>query len=260
MRSTDKNGLDKAAGSNAKVEIKTFEPRQIGANPSATKYEQVKQQFGSLASTDRESNSHFQLHAAAKKLLGVEREELSHIEDRVQAEVQVRLAGIQARAYAEGFEKGQREGENKATEEAHAQFQPMIEQLTTTLVALDGIKQDLYNANERMLIQLIFNISKEVLLRDLKADRDYVKRLTATVIEKIGAKEAVRIRFNAQDYENVESIRDFIKAQFPELKNLQIDPSDDLELGGCKVETDLSRINASVETQLKALETSLHEA
>lgn len=247
-------------GKNGKVEIKAFKPRNFGAEAAVPEYQTIKKEFGSLANTDRESNAHFQLHAAAKKLLGVEREELSHIEDRVQAEVQARLDEIQARAHAEGLEKGRQEGLAAAEQEARARFEPMIQQLGTTLQALDQIRQDLYSANERVLIQLIFNIAKEVLLRDLKADPEYVKRLTATVIEKIGAKESVRVRFNRADYANVEEIREFIKTQFPELKNIQIDPSDDLELGGCKVETDLSRINAAVETQLEALEASLNEA
>ncbi|MBS1958649.1 MAG: hypothetical protein JST80_04175 [Bdellovibrionales bacterium] len=247
-------------GKGGKVEIKAFEPRNLANSDAPPTYEAVKAQFGSLASTDRESNAHFQLHASAKRLLGVEREELSHIEDRVQGEVQERLTKIEKKAYEDGFKKGEADGHAQATEAAQAQFTPMVEQMTVLMQAFDSVKQDLYNANEKVLIQLIYNISRQVLLRDLKADPEYVKRLTATVIEKIGAKESIRIRFNRQDYANVDQIRDFIKAQFPELKNIQIDPSDDLELGGCKVETDLSRINASVETQLNAIESSLNEA
>lgn len=245
---------------NGKLEIKPFQPRSLSDRETPREYQEVKVHFGSLANTDRDSHGHFQLHAASKKLLGVEREELSHIEDRVQAEVTERLRLLEADAYKAGFQKGEEAGFNKSEEEAKAKFDPMIQQLAALMEGFDAIKQDLYHANEKVLIRLVFNVAKQVLLRDLKADPAYVKRLTATVIEKIGAKESVKIRFNREDFANLEQIRDFIKAQFPELKNFQIDPSDDLELGGCKVETDLSRINAAVETQLKAIESSLSEA
>jgi flagellar biosynthesis/type III secretory pathway protein FliH len=38
---------------------------------------------------------------------------------------------------------------------------------------------------------------------------------------------------------------------------VQIDVSDDLRLGGVKIETDLSRVNASVEEQIKSIEAAL---
>ena len=115
----------------------------------------------------------------------------------------------------------------------------------------------MFLANEQFLIQLIFRISKTILLNDLKTDRDFVKRITAQIVEKIGTKENIRLKVSHEDYANLDGLRDFLKLQFPDLKNIQIDASDDLGLGGVKVETDLSRINASVESQLKAIESAL---
>jgi flagellar assembly protein FliH len=254
----DKTPLEKSLES-AKVEIKPFQPRVLGSGDTPADYQQVKNRFGSLASTDSGANTKFQLHAAAKRLLGVENEELSHIEDRVQAEVQSRLEKISAQAYQDGYKKGENDGRVQAESDAKAQFAPMMAQFNELVAGFDSIKQDLYHSNEQLLIRLIFDISKEVLLRDLKQDPEYVKRLAAQVIEKIGAKDSVRVRISRSDFSNVEQIREFIKSSFPELKNIQIDPSDDLELGGCKVETDLSRINASVAMQLQSLEAGLKE-
>jgi len=122
------------------------------------------------------------------------------------------------------------------------------------------LKKELYSANESFLISLVFQVGKQVLLRELQTDRDYVKRLTAHVVEKVGAKDHVRIRVGRQDAEMMEQIKEHLKLQLPDLKNVQIEASDDLPLGGCKVETDLSRMNASVETQMAAIEKALGEA
>jgi flagellar assembly protein FliH len=241
------------------VEVKSFRPQQLGASNKPA-YEQVKQQFGSLASTDPKSNSQFKLHPESKKHLGIDQEERTHLESVVQIEVDARMAALQKKAHAEGFAQGQQEGQAQAATDFAAEMQPMHDQFLALLNEFDGLKQELYHANESVLVQMIFNIGKQVLLQDLKTDPEYVKRLTAQMIEKVGVKEQVRIQVSRADYANVEAIRDFLKAQFPDLKNVQLEASDALELGGCKVETDLSRINASVETQLKAIESALGEA
>lgn len=239
------------------VQVRSFQPRDFAKDAAPLQYQQVKEKFGGLAQTDEDANSHFQLHPAAKQLLGVEQEELSHIEDRVQEEVRSRLSLLEKQAYDAGFKKGVEDGRKEAEEAARAEFSPMQEKLNGLLNAFDSIKEDLFHSNERVLIQLIYSVAREVILKELKADPDYVKRLAAEVIEKVGAKDSVRVKVSRDDFANIESIRDFLKTTFPELKNIQIEPSEDLVLGGCKVETDLSRINASVETQLKAIEGTL---
>jgi flagellar assembly protein FliH len=136
----------------------------------------------------------------------------------------------------------------------------MEDRLSSLMAELDHLKKDLYSANESFLIGLIFQISKQVLLRELSTDREYVKRLTAHVVEKIGAKDHVRIKINPQDGGLLEQLKEHLKVQIPDLKNVQIEVSEEILSGGCKVETDLSRLNASVETQLSAIEKALGEA
>lgn len=249
--------MERDFGKGSKLEVKSFQPRNLNAREAPPDYREVKAQFGSLAVTDKDSNSHFKLNSTSKQLLGVEAEELSHIEDRVKTEVEARFEALKSQAYEEGFKKGEQDGAEKAQQEMRAQFEPVLQQVNALLSSFDQAREEIYNANERVMIQLVYDVAKEVLLRELKTDQDYVKRLSAAVIEKIGAKDSIRIRVNRQDYANLEQIRDFLKTQFADLKNIQIDPADDLELGGCKVETDLSQINAAVENQLHAIEASL---
>ncbi len=241
------------------VEIKAFKPRAL-TGEVANDYEQVKKQFGTLANTDVNANSHFNLHPAAKRLLGVEQEERSHVEGMVRAEVDERLARLSEEAYAKGFEQGRVEGQGSAEKEYLERVQPMQDQFSTLIAQFDEIKKDLYVANEAFLIQLVFQVSKQILLKELTTDREYVKRLLGHVVEKMGAKDNIRIKISRQDFENLEQIKDHLKALIPDLKNIQIEASDELLLGGCKVETDLSRVNASVETQLSSVEKALGES
>jgi flagellar assembly protein FliH len=128
------------------------------------------------------------------------------------------------------------------------------------LLEFDSIKKELFVANEAYLVQLVYQVARQVLLKELGTDREYVKRLLVHVIEKLGARDHIRVKISKQDSENIEGIKEFLKAQIPDLRNIQIEGTDELALGGCKVETDLSRINASIENQLSSLEKSFGEA
>jgi flagellar assembly protein FliH len=245
--------------SGSKVEIKAFRPRTLGEGQDVD-YHAVKQKFGSLSGLDEDSkNPAFNLHPASKRSLGVEKQEKGRVEELVQAEVEERLEKLRRAAYSEGFEAGRAEGAAKAEGEHREALRPMLERFTRLLQEFDDIKKELYHANESFLIQLVFQISKQVILKDLAIDRDYVKRITASIVEKLGAKDNIRIKVSKVDAENIETIKEHLKAQIPDLRNLQIEGSDELQAGGCKVETDLSRINASVENQLAAIEKSLGE-
>jgi len=241
------------------VEIKPFKPRDLAdANPAD--YRDVKKRFGTLANTDSGTTSRFNLHPAAKKLLGVEQEERSHIEGMVRAEVDARLEELREEAFQKGMVEGREQGKSLAEQEHRTKMEPLEGRFSDLIAEFEGMKKELHAANESFLISLVFQVGKQVLLRELQTDREYVKRLTAQVVEKVGAKDHIRIRVGRQDAEVIEQLKEHLKVQLPDLKNIQIDAVDELSLGGCKVETDLSRMNASVETQLAAIEKALGEA
>jgi len=241
---------------NTAPEIKSFRPQQLKGD-GVKDYDATKKEFGSLATTDPASNPHFMLHADSRRMLGVDQKDRGYIESMVRTEVEERIEELRQKAYDEGYAQGLTEGKTKAEADFSASVKPVFERIVATATEFDGLKDDLYAANERALIQIIFNIGKQVILKELKVDHEYIKRLSVQIVEKIGTKEQIRIKMNREDFANVETIREFLKAQLPELKNIQIEPSDDLALGGCKVETDLSRINASVESQFSAIEQAL---
>jgi len=242
------------------VAIRPFHPKSFGKPVKDDVKNAVKAAASSAGASAPQSFGRFDLHPAAKRLLGVEREETDRIESLVSAQVESKISELQDQAYQEGFEKGRSEGAAQAEVEFLASVKPLYDQFEALCREYDTIKQELYAANEQFLVQLMFQVGKQVLLKELSTDPEYVKRLSSLMIEKIGAKDHVKLKISRQDSANLEQIRDDLKVQFPDLKNIQIEVSDDLSLGGCKVETDLSRINASVETQLQSIEQTLSEA
>lgn len=246
---------------NKGVRIGSFQPKEIRVG-RIEEYDQAKKHFGAFANTDPEKGAslhgaHFQLHPESKRLLGVDREERNHLEGIIQQEVEQRLETFRVDAYQEGFSAGMADGKREAEQKAKESMEPMLKSIESLLLNFEGLKQEIYSANEKVLIDAIFTIAKEVTLSELKTDTAYLKRLCGLLVEKLGVKDSVKIKVARSDLAKLDELKEFLKAQWPELKNLQIEATDEIELGGCKVETDLIKVNATVENQFKAIRDSI---
>jgi flagellar assembly protein FliH len=125
--------------------------------------------------------------------------------------------------------------------------------------ACEKLKSEIYIANERYVVDLAYRIAKMVLLRELTTDREYVVRLAKELIEKVGARDNIRLRVNEGDLQIASQIKDGLAKSLGELKNLHIEPSKQVQRGGCILETEWNAINASVDTQLQGIYDSLFD-
>jgi len=259
LSSSSAKGSPKDSVDDSSVEVKAFQPRTFSGGVIHS-YEKTKEQYGAFAATDGGADpTRFNLHPAAKKLLGVEKEEHRHLEGKIAEEVEKRIGELREQAYEDGFSRGKIDGEKVALDAFNEQAQPVYDRFTQILSDFENAKEEIYHANEQFLIQLVFQVAREVTLKEIRTDKDYVKQLCGLLVEKIGAKDHVKIKVGRDDFAQVEAIRDYLKQQFSDLKNIQIDVSDEFVNGGCKVETDLARINAGVDTQLKLINQALGE-
>ena len=238
------------------VEVKTFQPRNFNGGVIHSR-EKPREQLG--AGNASAANSRFNLHPAARKSLGIESEEDLRLETKIAVEVERRLEELSEQAKVKGFAQGKKEGEMLAIEEFQKLAEPAYAEFLRILNNFENSKSEIYQANEQFLVQLVFQVARQVTLKEVKADPEYVKTLCALLVDKIGAKDHVKIKVGRDDFDRVEAIRDYLKVQFVDLKNIQIDISDEFTNGGCKVETDLARINASVDTQLNLINHALGE-
>lgn len=240
------------------IQIRPFVPTSL--KPGTVRdYTEVKKEFGNFASTDAKNEHHFHLHPASKLALGVDQEEKAQLEGAIQQEVEIRVQKFRDQGYIDGMKKGLEDGRREATEALDAEIRPKFQQFLSLMETFEGLKKSLFHSNEQVLVQLMFSIAKQVLLKELSTDQDYLKRLVSQVIERIGVKDHVRIKVNQTDQASIDAIREFLKQHYPDLRNIQIEASDDVIDGGCFVETDLIRVNASVQNQLLAIEESLKQ-
>ncbi|WP_222908874.1 flagellar assembly protein FliH [Pseudomonas sp. DNDY-54] len=159
------------------------------------------------------------------------------------------LEAIRQEAYNEGFSTGEKDGfhagQLKARQEADAALAPKLanlEQLMTQL--LEPIADQDRNL-EHAMVTLVSQLAREVIQRDLLIDSSQIRQVLREALKLLpmGASN-VRIHINPQDFELVKALRERHE------ENWKIVEDSDLLPGGCRIETEQSRIDASVETRL----------
>ncbi|SHM99820.1 flagellar assembly protein FliH [Phytopseudomonas punonensis] len=159
------------------------------------------------------------------------------------------LEAIRQDAYNEGFATGEKDGfragQLKAKQEADTALASRVEALEQVMRHLFEPIAEQDQQLEVALVTLVGQITREVIQRELSGDSSQIRQVLREALKLLpmGA-ENIRIHLNPQDFELVKSLRDRHE------ENWRILEDDSLLPGGCRVESEHSRIDASVETRL----------
>ena len=159
------------------------------------------------------------------------------------------LEAIRQDAYNEGFATGEKDGfragQLKAKQEADAALAGRVQALEQVMRHLFEPIAEQDQQLEVALVTLVGQIAREVIQRELSGDSSQIRQVLREALKLLpmGA-ENIRIHLNPQDFEQVKALRDRHE------ENWRILEDDSLLPGGCRVESEHSRIDASVETRL----------
>jgi flagellar assembly protein FliH len=159
------------------------------------------------------------------------------------------LESIRQEAWNEGFATGEKEGfhstQLKVRQEAEVVLAAKVSSLEQLMQhLLDPIaKQD--TQIEKMVVHLVEHIARQVIQRELQTDSSQIGIVLRDALKLLpmGANN-LRIFINPQDFALVKAMRERYEEAW------KIVEDDALLPGGCRIETEHSRIDASVETRL----------
>ncbi len=247
----------------ASIEPKPYVFEPLHKKSSEQGYTATKAKYGPLAATDPERSARtrkdkrFSLSPLLRDPLSVEEEERRAIEERVRARVAAVADEAKARAEQEGHQAGLKKGHDEAFAKFQKEGEERLARLELLLSEMESAKEKIFEANERFLIAMVYQIAKMVLLKDVAMDKEYILRTCRDLIEKSGVRENITIRISPEDSASLGMIKEGIEKALGSLKNLNVEASPQVKLGGCMIETQWNVIDASIETQLKGIKDSL---
>jgi len=181
---------------------------------------------------------------------GYERWQLPHVNGPTVSSTAKELESIQQQAYDEGFALGQKEGfEQKKTEleMQSASLRSLIEMLSDPLKDIDD---DVVN----QLAQLSMTVAKQVVRRELHTEEGEIVGIVREAMTALPAStRKIILNINPDDAELVRhafSLNDETESEELRWKLIE-DPM--LTRGGCKISSENSTIDATVESRLNRI-------
>ncbi|VVN29483.1 hypothetical protein PS619_04744 [Pseudomonas fluorescens] len=159
------------------------------------------------------------------------------------------LESIRQEAYNEGFGIGEKEGFHSATLKVRQEAEVA---LAAKLASLEQLMANLFEPIaeqdtqiEKSLVDLVQHITKQVIKRELAIDSSQIEHVMRDALKLLPlGVDNVRLYVNPQDFEQAKALRERHE------ENWRIVEDESLLPGGCRVETEHSRIDASIETRV----------
>ena len=162
------------------------------------------------------------------------------------------LESIRQEAYNEGFAAGEKDGFRATTlkvrQEAEAALAVKLESLERLMgVLFDPIaEQD--SQIEKAMVGLVEHIARQVIPRELVLDSSHIESVMREALKLLPLGVGnVRLYINPQDFEQVKALRERHEETWRIVEDAALQP------GGCRVETEHSRIDATVETRISQI-------
>lgn len=169
--------------------------------------------------------------------------------DEVQPLTLEELESIRQEAYNEGFAIGEKEGFHSTTlkvrQEAEAVLAPKVAGLEQLMANLFEPIAEQDTQIEKSLVDLVQHITKQVIQRELAIDSTQIEHVMREALKLLPLGVGnVRLHINPQDFEQVKALRERHEETWRIVEDESLLP------GGCRVETEHSRIDATVETRV----------
>ncbi|MBV7550133.1 flagellar assembly protein FliH [Pseudomonas sp. PDM26] len=159
------------------------------------------------------------------------------------------LESIRQEAYNEGFAVGEKEGFHSTTlkvrQEAEQALAPKLAGLEQLMAHLFEPIAEQDTQIEKSLVDLVQHITKQVIQRELAIDSTQIEHVMREALKLLPLGVGnVRLYINPQDFEQVKALRERHEETWRIVEDESLLP------GGCRVETEHSRIDATVETRV----------
>ncbi len=164
------------------------------------------------------------------------------------------------RGFADGREKGIIDAENTWRALAEKKIEPLLISLQEALLQLNNIRKETYRGIEKEVVELSLAIAKQVICQEVAFDRDIVVCIAREALAKVEDPGRIKIKMSPSDLQYIKETRSQLSNLVKNIDNVTLEGAENIQSGGCIIETDLGEIDARIEKQLQVVEESFRIA
>ena len=176
----------------------------------------------------------------------------------------ISTAQLNEKAYQRGFtdgrEKGMIDAENTWRALGEKKIEPLLISLQEVLLQLNNIRKETHQEIEKEVVELALAIARQVICQEVALDRDIVVCVAREALAKVEDPGRIKIKMSPSDLQFIKETRSQLSNLIENIDNVTIEAAENIQSGGCIIETDLGEIDARIEKQLQAVEESFRTA
>jgi type III secretion protein L len=170
--------------------------------------------------------------------------EANEILERARSEAEAYRVATEAEC-AELREEAKKEG-----------YQEGLTQLNEQILGLDQEKKRLRHEMNKLILPLALKAAKKVVAKELETRPETIVDIVLQALSPVLQNHRITIYVNKADKEIVEAEKSRIRDKLEQVESLSVKERDDVSPGGCIIETESGIINASIESQWRAIESA----
>jgi flagellar assembly protein FliH len=199
-------------------------------------------------------STNFKVNPIVEQYRGFKDQESREYEDRVEDEVKRRLELIQDDAFKAGFDEGVNQGREEIFVQMRSVVDQKLEHLSQMVTGVLKTQEEILVKQKTEMYQLLRNLAKWIVLRELEDDGKYIERLLERLLVEMQVRSNLLIQVNTSDFAQMPEILQHVQNRLGEMKNVRIEIDSSVSTKGIVIESENGIINATMEEQFKSLD------
>lgn len=164
--------------------------------------------------------------------------------------------GPTPRDVEEAYARGRREG----LDEARQELESATQALAQAVEEISRLRDILAKNSRTDMLRLVMAIAEQVILREVNVAPETVLSIIENALQASVRADQYRVHINPADLELVSKQKPLFLASISGLRNLSVEADQTITRGGCRIESELGDVDATIETQLETIQQALNEA
>ena len=189
-----------------------------------------------------------------KEHRGLLDQEKKERERKILDEVSRRIEIIKQGAYEDGFNEGVDAGEKEVFNQTKAETEEKLNILTEMINEVLVVKESIIMNQKDEIYKLIRNLTKWVILRELKDDGEYISRLLEKLIIETQETSNLLVQVNQKQFSAMPEIIEVVQNKLGKLDNVRVEVDYEISENGIVIDSDNGIISGTLDQQFESLD------
>lgn len=206
------------------------------------------------------AKKNFSISEIVSDFRGIKKQEEQDQAEFIQKRVNKKIEEVKSVAEEEGLKLGQEKSYQEYSEKLQKEIDEKLEILNQNIDEVLNYKENVIREEKSKIYDLINTLCRWVVLKELKEDGEYIKRLLDKVLRDLEENGKVLVKVSRSRFAEMPELFDRIEEKFKDKHKIRVEVDDDLTDHGIILESESNLIDASLETQLETISKIIAEA